>query len=201
MRPGLWQWIVCGLIAGTVTGCELPRDVTKTPRSATEQLLLSQALDRTLFDLFIPVSLQEPLVLEVTGLQSGYASSSGGDLLFVKDVVSARLGGLGYRMVNSESDASFIVRVVVQSFGTNQSTTFFGMPPIQSVLIPFSLPQLTLYQNLSQDGYIRYSLDVVERASGRLFYSTPWYHQRTFYDQYTVLFFITFRKTDLADAP
>jgi hypothetical protein len=75
------------------------------------------------------------------------------------------------------------------------------MPPIQSVLIPFSLPQLTLYQNLSQDGYIRYSLDVVERASGRLFYSTPWYHQRTFYDQYTVLFFITFRKTDLADAP
>lgn len=75
------------------------------------------------------------------------------------------------------------------------------MPPIQSVLIPFSLPQLTLYQNLSQDGYVRYAMDLIERTSGKLFYSTPWYHQQTYHDQYTIFFFITYRLTDLADAP
>lgn len=141
MWPGLRRLFVCGLIAG-IAGCELPRDITKTPRSSIEQLLLSQALDRTLFDIFLPLSLQDALVCEVTGLQSGFPAPSG-DLLFVKDIVAARLGGLGYRIVKNEQDAAFIVRVVVQSFGTNQSASFFGMPPIQSVLIPFALPQLT----------------------------------------------------------
>jgi hypothetical protein len=69
------------------------------------------------------------------------------------------------------------------------------------VLIPFSLPQLTVYQNLAQDGYVRYGVQVIERASGRLFYSTPWHSNRTYHDQYTVLFFFTWRVTDLEEAP
>jgi hypothetical protein len=75
------------------------------------------------------------------------------------------------------------------------------MPPIQSVIIPFSLPQLTVYQNLAQDGYVRYGVQVIERASGRLLYSTPWHSSRTYHDQYTVLFFFTWRMTDLEDPP
>ena len=123
------------------------------------------------------------------------------DLAFVKDAVAAHLGVLGYRVAKREEDASYRVRVVVQSFGTSQSTSFFGMPPIQSVLIPFSLPQLTVYQNLAQDGYVRYGVEVIERSTGRLFYSTPWHSHRTFHDQYTVLFFFTWRVTDLEEAP
>jgi len=180
----------------------LPREVTKTPRSAIEQLLLTQALNRSLLHIALPLSVQEPLVMDVTGLQSGFpASSWDRDLLFIKDGVASRLGVLGYRIVKNESEATYIARVLVQSFGTNQSSSFFGMPPIQSVLIPFSLPQLTIYQNLSQDGYVRFALDLIERASGRLLYSTPWYQHRTHHDQYTILFFITYRLTDLADAP
>jgi hypothetical protein len=164
--------------------------------------------------------------MEVTGLQLGYlsplvsmpsVSSSGetstiatstsayfspaGDLAFVREAMASHLGVLGYRMAKREEDASYLIRVVVQSFGTSQSTSFFGMPPIQSVLIPFSLPQLTVYQNLAQDGYVRYGLDVIERASGKLFYSTAWHSHRTYHDQYTILFFFTFRVTDLEDAP
>lgn len=188
------------LIGAGLAGCALPREVTKTPRSAVEQLLLTQALNRSLVDIMLPLARDEPVVMDVTGLQSGFSSPLS-DLVFIKDAVAARLGTLGYRVVKNEADASYVVRVVVQSFGTNQSSSFFGMPPIQSVLIPFSLPQLTIYQNLSQDGYVRYGLDVIERATGRLYYSTPWYDHRTYHDQYTILFFITYRLTDLADAP
>ena len=119
----------------------------------------------------------------------------------MKDAVATHLGVLGYRISKREEDASYLVRVVVQSFGTNQSTSFFGMPPIQSVLIPFSLPQLTIYQNLAQDGYVRYGVEVIDRTSGRLYYSTPWHSHRTHHDQYTFLFFFSFRVTDLEDAP
>src|SRR4030095_2738805 len=91
--------------------------------------------------------------------------SPAGDLAFVKDAVAAHLGVLGYRIGQQGDDASYLVGVKVQSFGPSQSTSFFGMPPVQSVLIPFSLPQLTIYQNLAQDGYVRYCVQVIERAS------------------------------------
>ncbi|HKT33728.1 MAG TPA: hypothetical protein VJR03_02770 [Nitrospira sp.] len=220
-RAILWASLV-----PLLASCTVPREVTKTARSAIEQLLLSEALNRSLLDLSLPLTLDQPLYMEVTGLQLGYlsplvplpsvsatgemsttaASTSGyfspaGDLGFIRDAVAAHLGMLGYAIAKREQDASYVVRVVVQSFGTSQSISFFGMPPIQSVLIPFSLPQLTVYQNLAQDGYVRYGIEVVERVSGRLFYSTPWHSHRTYHDQYTILFFFTFRVTDLEEAP
>ncbi|MDF2458647.1 MAG: hypothetical protein K0S79_1063 [Nitrospira sp.] len=205
-----------------LASCALPREITKTPRSAIEQLLLTQALNRSLLDLRLPVSPAEPLYMKVSGLQLGYMSpllplasgssatatpptegyfSPAGDLAFISDAVASHLAVLGYRLSTHEDEAAYLVRVVVQSFGTVQATSFFGMPPIQSVLIPFSLPQLTIYQNLSQDGYIRYGVEVVERASRRLVYTTPWHSHRTYHDQYTILFFFSFRMTDLDEAP
>jgi hypothetical protein len=219
--------VIWASIVPLLASCALPREITKTPRSAIEQLLLTQALNRSLLDVRLPVSRAEPLYMEVSGLQLGYmapllplapgftASQStsiasppaegyfapSGDLAFIRDAVASHFAVLGYRVLKREEEASYLVRIVVQSFGTNQSTSFFGMPPIQSVLIPFSLPQLTIYQNLSQDGYVRYGVEVVERASGRLFYTTPWHSHRTYHDQYTFLFFFTFRMTDLDEAP
>jgi len=218
--------VLCASMAVLLASCTLPREITKTARSAIEQLLLAEALNRSLLGVTLPVSVDEPLYMEVTGLQLGYLSplvplpamsslaetsttasgtsgvfSPAGDLAFVKEAVASHLGVLGYRMAKREEDAAFLVRVVVQSFGTSQSTSFFGMPPIQSVLIPFSLPQLTVYQHLAQDGYVRYGVHVIDRASGRLVYSTAWHSHRTYHDQYTLLFFITFRATDLEDPP
>ena len=223
---GLARAVLWASMVPLLASCTLPREVTKTARSAIEQLLLSEAVNRSLLDVALPIPLDAPLYMEVTGLQLGFLSplvpltsvsasgesnttasstsayfSPAGDLAFVKDAVAAHLGVLGYRISRREEDASYLVRVVVQSFGTNQSTSFFGMPPVQSVLIPFSLPQLTIYQNLAQDGYVRYGIEVIERTSGRLFYSTKWQSHRTYHDQYTLLFFITFRVTDLEDAP
>lgn len=212
-------------ITTLLAGCFSPHEITKTPRSAIEQLLLSQALNRSLLEISVPLSTAEPLYIEVTGLQLGYmapllpmSTNSGAlsssamstssayfapanDLVFIRDAVAGHLGVLGYRVLKEEQDATYVVRVVVQSFGTNQSSSFFGLPPIQSVIIPFSLPQLTVYQNLAQNGYVRYGVEVIERSTGRLYYSTPWYSQRTYHDQYTLLFFVTFRSTDLDQAP
>ena len=222
----LTRAILCASIVLLIASCTIAREITSPAPSAIEQLLLAEPLNRSLLDVALPLSIDEALYMEVSGLQLGYltplvalpsVSSSGetntttsstsgyfspaGDLAFVKDAVGAHLGVLGYRVAKREEDASYLVRVVVQSFGTSQSISFFGMPPVQSVLIPFSLPQLTIYQNLAQDGYVRYGVQVIERASGRLYYSTPWHSHRTYHDQYTFLFFFTFRVTDLEEAP
>ena len=206
--------VLIGMLS-CIAGCAMPREITKTPRSAIEQLLLAEALHRSLLDIAIPVPQQSPLFMGVTGLQQGVFAPSGLnglsgpialitpslDLIFIKDLVATRLGSMGHRILKNEQDARYVIQIVVESFGTNQSSSFFGLPAIQSVVIPFSLPQLALYQNLSQVGFIRYSLNVIERTTGLLFHSTPWYQHSTFHDQYTVLFFFTFRRTDLVEAP
>lgn len=219
-RTGMHVTAVCGLVAAWclcgLAGCGFVQEVSKTPRTATEQLLLSQAVEGALADLALPLPEGTSVSLEISGLQTdrahlhldeedvkfGVIDSPSWDLAFVRDLVAGRLGELGYRIqTRPDGGATHVVRVLVQAMGTNQGKTFFGMPSVQSVLIPFSLPQLTLYQELSQLAHVRFHVQIFETATGRFIDSTPMLRGSTYYDQYTVLFFITFKITDLIAPP
>jgi len=95
----------------------------------------------------------------------------------------------------------YLARVVVEAFGTTQGLTFFGMPPVQSVIIPFSLPALTLYKAEGQKGYTRLHIDFFEYQSGKFVGTSPTIIGRTYYNQYTLMFFFTWQTTDLLAAP
>lgn len=208
---GLAVWCLVGL-----GGCALMQEVSKTPRTATEQLLLSQAAEQALAGLALSLPEGTSVSLEVGGLQTdraqlhideqddkfGVINNPSWDLAFVRDLVAGRLGELGYRIRSrTHEDVTHVVRVLVQAIGTNQGKTFFGVPPVQSVLVPFALPQLTLYQKLDQLAHVRLHLQVFEAATGRFIDSTPMLRGNTYYDQYTVLFFFTFKITDLIAPP
>jgi hypothetical protein len=198
-----------------VAGCALTQEVSKTPRSATEQLLLTQAVERALEGLAVPLSDGATIRVEVSGLQTdrahlhldeevrtfGVIDSPSWDLGYLRDMVAGRLGELGFVPAQRDEEAAYLARIMVQSMGTNQEKTFFGMPPIQSVLIPFSLPALTLYQELGQLAHVRLHLDLYEAATGRYIRRTDYVSAKTYYNQYTVFFFFTFRSTDLVDPP
>lgn len=202
-------------LLAVMSGCALPQEVTKTPRSAIEQLLLTQAVERALEGLTVPLPEGEAVRLEVSGLQTdrahlhvdeqdesfGIIDSPSWDLTFIRDAVGGRLGELGYRVRKRDEDAAYLVRVMVQVMGTNQGKTFFGIPPIQSIIIPFALPALTFYQILDQLAHVRLHLEVFQTATGRFVRSTPWVAGTTYYNQYTVLVFFTFRTTDLIGPP
>jgi hypothetical protein len=204
-------WCLFGL-----AGCALVQEVSKTPRTATEQLLLSHAIEQALAHLALPLPQDTSVFLEVSGLQTdraqlhldeqndklGVIDNPSWDLAFVRDLVAGRLGELGYRIqTRTNEEVTHVVRVLVQAIGTNQGKTFFGMPPIQSVLIPFSLPQLTLYQELSQLAHARFHVQISEKTTGRYVDATPMLRGNAYYNQYTVLFFFTFKSTDLIAPP
>lgn len=208
--PYLWMIVSVLLI---LPGCALQQEISRTPRTAVEQLLLGQALERALDKLSLPIPEGASLMVEASGLQTdrahlqminqerGVVGNLAWDLSFVRDVAAARLGEMGYHIRTHASEATYLVRVMVQSLGTDQGLTFFGMPSIQSVLIPFALPELTVYRKQNQLAYARVKLDIFDIATGRLIRSTPWWVGETFYNQYTILFFIFFRTTDLTDPP
>jgi hypothetical protein len=210
-------WHRCVIAACCVlsVGCALTQEVSKTPRNAIEQLLLSQALDQALVGFVVPIPEGEPVRVEVSGLQTdrthlhldeenarfGVLENPSWDFTFVRDMVAGRLGALGYRVQKSEEEARYLVRVLVHAMGTNQGKTFYGIPSIQSVVIPFAFPQITLYQKLEQLAHVRLHLDIFEVGTGRFIESTLWTAGSTYHNQYTVLFFFSFRKTDLIALP
>ena len=69
------------------------------------------------------------------------------------------------------------------------------------MLIPFSLPALTLYSAEGQKGYAMLHVDSFEYRSGKLVGSSPTIIGRTYYNQYTLLFFFTWQTTDLSAPP
>ena len=144
---GPYPWIIVSALL-IFPGCAPQQEISRTPRTAIEQLLLGQALERAVDKLSLPIPEGASLLVEASGLQTdrahlhlmnqerGVVDNLYWDLSFVRDVTSTHLGKLGHRIRTHESEATYLVRVMVQSLGTNQSLTFLGMPAVQSVLYP-----------------------------------------------------------------
>ena len=195
-----------------VGGCSLEQELSRTPRTAVEQVLLTQAVTHALTNLTLRLPAGVNVELDATGLESdrsrlrmtnsdlGTLNSPNRDILYIRDTVAAELGRRGYLVRARDMETPYLVRVMAESFGTMQGVTFFGMPPVQSVLIPFALPELTLYKQENQSGYARLHLDIYDNRTGEFLGSSATLVGRTFYNQYTLLFFLTWNRTDI-DAP
>lgn len=182
------------LVLFTLSACGVSRDASKSPRAATEQLLLSQAVERSFEEVSIPLLKDAAVVMEVAGLTS--------DQFYVRDAVAGHLAAThGVRLVERREQAKYVVRVLVQALGTELDQSFFGMPQVQGGLIPIALPELPIYKFIREIGYVRYALNIYDAATGQLALATPWYTKTAAWRQYTILFFLTFRTSTLTDPP
>jgi len=201
------------IVTALVTGCALEQEVSRTPRTAVEQVLLTQAVEKALVNLSVQLPEGVNVDMDVTGLESdrsrldmtntgqGTINRPSRDILYIRDAVAAELGRRGYRVSAQGAESPYLVRVMAESFGTMQGNVFVGMPPVQSVLIPFSLPELTLYKRQSQSGYVRLHMDVYDNRTGEFLGSTPKLIGRAYFNQYTVLILATWLRTDVTAYP
>lgn len=172
-------------------GCSAAQKTTVTPRSAWEQLLLTQSLERTLGSATIPLHPGESVSVEATGLT--------GDKDFAREFVVGWLRQKGLQ-VRTESP-KYQIRIILHAFGTEQSETFFGIPAIQSSIIPFALPELSIYKDVKQRGYTRLNLEVSDKKSGALIATSPAYEGDVYFNQYTFLFVLGHSSTDVVPPP
>jgi len=75
---------------------------------------------------------------------------------------------------------------MVESLGTMQGLTLIGLPPIQSTVIPFSLPELALYKFQKQSGYARLHVDMFDNRTGEFVGSSATIIGRTYYDMISI---------------
>jgi len=184
------------LLLGTlllVSGCVGLREPGKPLRTAISQLLLSQALERTLDGISLPVPGGAAVLVEAVGITRDYTP----DQEYARKVVALHLARQGFRLAQNEAEATYRITIVLQTFGTEQGVSFLGIPPLQSIFLPFPIPEMALYKSVNEKGFARMSVNVIESATGTLISSGPWYGAATYYNQYTVLFAIMFHLTDL----
>ncbi len=174
-------------------GCSSSREITNSPRHAIEQLLLSQSMERTFDDFSLPTLKGAAIVIEVEGTSP--------DLAIAKALLREELGRQGAHVRDQREQAQYVVKLTVHSIGTEQATTLVGMPATSGGLLPISLPELALYKVTRQKGYARYSLGVFDLGTGKMVLAMPWRAGTSYYNFFTVLFFISFTATDLVLSP
>lgn len=187
------------LLVGILTGCgamnAIPPPASPTP---VQQFLMAQAVERSLHGentMPIPLTSGDTVSLEIAGLsvEKGLAVAQE----FLKGAIGGWLGERGLQIVMDPAKAKYRIHILVQAFGTEQRSSLFGIPPIQSTVVPIAVPEIAIYASQKLSGYTRFRLDIYERATGQFIRSTPWFQGSTYFNEYTILFFFDFEFTDL----
>lgn len=190
--PG-WHVLVVMLLA-SVWGCALNYETTKSARSPLEQMLMTQALQRSLVDVVAPVRARQSVAVEAVGLT--------GDQAFFVSQIEKWLVREGFDVPkDKDGKENLVARVTIEAFGTIQDGTFFGIPPVSGGLLPLALPELAFYKATRQRGVSRFSIDFVDKKSGHIIRSTAVHEGDAYYNMYVFLFAFSINSTDMTPPP
>ncbi len=175
------------------TGCAIPGRAPRALRSPLEQLLLSQAIERSAAKVTLGLPEGTRVVLDSSGLSE--------DHLFVADVVEGWLGRQGLVIREEGDEAQYRLRMIVQSVGNDQDINFFGMLATRSQWLPIALPEIALYKKNREEGFARLYFDIFEAADGQYVRSPSPVDGTVQQTRYTLLIVFNWRTTDMTSPP
>ncbi len=174
------------LLAWPQLGCVAVRQVSHTPRTATEQLLVSEAVERAVADLAWP---------ELSGRRISIATVSlvGADADYLRAVAEARARALGARIVEP-AEAELRFELLVGMLGTVFREAEFGIPSLPT---PFGVttPSIPFFKAVRQHGWVKLRSTAHDGEGSHRFESDPLV-QHTRFDVYSVFFF-AYRSNDV----
>lgn len=172
------------------SGCATAkRTGTETARSATEQLLLSTAAERSATRMEGLDFLGVPLYLEVTGLTK--------DADFAKDTVASELQARGAVIVTEVTKAMYTVKILVQAFGTDQTESFLGIPAMNAIV---PIPEIALFKRRRQTARSRLRYTVIDTRTGQTVGQAREAEGKTTSTRWTILLF-AFEWSDVVGLP
>ncbi len=151
--------------ACALVGCGTTRS-TDTARTATEQLLISDAIDRAVQSVHFGVLAGQTVYLD---------DSEMGDVVDREYLVSTlrqHLLASGCILRNRRDEADFVVEARVGAIGTDRNDLLFGIPatnvpqilPLQGV--PSAIPEVPLAKRRDQRGIAKIAVFAYHRATG-----------------------------------
>ena len=175
------------LLCVSQVGCLYTRYATDTKRSATEQLLVSESIDRVIGELAIPDEVSgRAVAVEIAAVETA-------DTGYLKAALEQRLGAAGAR-VTAAAEAELVLTAIVGAIGTVSRKASFGLPslPIPSI---GATPELPFVSVVRQRGWTRLRVVLRSRDGGQLA-SSGQAMARARFDVISILF-IELRRNDV----
>lgn len=150
--------IAVSLFTVTSAGCSSTK-TSNTPRTAREQMLLSNAVDQSLNKIdFSPLGGQRVFIDE-TWLDAV-------DKKYIVGSLRHRILLAGAQLTTGADDADVVMEVRSGGVGTDSSESFVGIP---EVTLPgmLTLPEIRIAERRSQYGYAKLGLVLRDAQSGR----------------------------------
>ncbi|HEY3762691.1 MAG TPA: DUF6655 family protein [Verrucomicrobiae bacterium] len=175
------------------TGCASYVE-TNPPRSYTEQLLISTAMDRALTNGDWTVFNNKKVFVDSTYFASYDQQYALGD---IRDALSSA----GALLVNNVTNSDIVVEARSGALSVDASGTFFGIPAF-GVPVPLSgglsIPEMPFYKSTKQNSLGKIALLAYDTKTGRHVYSTGSMVGKA-YNYHRAIFFISWWRTDIPE--
>ena len=187
------RWLKCAwVLALVVAGCATPR-TTDTPRTATEQLLLSAAADYALPKMDLSPLAGKKVYLDTSNFE-------GTDKGYVIGAVAGRLNAQGAHIAPSAEKADAILALHCGALSTDRGDFLLGIPVLE-VPLPFGgtikTPELALLKRTHRVGIVKLGGHAHDAATGEHLLSVGPLDGQSRYDMWTIML-VTF---DVSNIP
>lgn len=194
LKRSAWIMLVVSQLAFILmVGCTSIR-MTQTPRSILEQQLEIQALERAVSQLSIEQLKGKSVSLEIFGL-----SENDNDLPFAIEFIHVWLVKQGIHVAQDQEAIDLLLKVFVKVLAVDQAEVLIGTPEFTFLGIP--IPAIAFYRHLLNRGRVDLQMYVFDQKSATLIDELPVSFGKAKYDRYTVLFIISWTKSDLDNLP
>lgn len=169
------------LILLCLAGCASIR-VTDPPRSATEQFLLSQAVEKAVGQLSVD-ALRDRLVYVDTRFlpdaqnradPQNLVFQQNQEFLFLAAEVRAKLLGSGVRLAEKKEESQIVLELRSQGVGIDRTEFLLGLPAVVlgdatgSANVPVATPELSIVKRTTQKGFAAVAFSAYWRQTGEL---------------------------------
>jgi len=152
----------------TLVGCGTTK-WTDTSRSATEQLLISDAMDRAVSRLDFRALAGKEVWLDTKALQKATDSA------YLISTLRQHMLASGCILQGKEDDATYVVEVRTGAVGTDHHELVYGVPrvdipaliPVSGVGVPSNIPEIKLVTRTDQRAVVKLAVFAYNRETGR----------------------------------
>jgi hypothetical protein len=188
--------LALGLVVLGLGACTTIRE-TAPQRTATEELLVSTAVDRAMAQVNLKISPGAKVFVSADQLQGS------DDGKYATSQMKERLLSEGARLVDDKGKADAIVEIRAGALSIDDRQTLIGIDSFDAP-VPFAgqamkVPQIALYSDKERQGVAKIAAFGYNTSDGKLINLTgPQFGYAHQYER-TILFFFTWHSTDLPE--
>jgi hypothetical protein len=170
--------------------CAITDRIT-VPRTAIEQIISTEAIDRALAQIQWPEVAGKKLLVQVGGPQESL------DRDYLLRSVEVQIAARGGIVVDDEDEADSELNVLVGAVGIDVDGRFVGVRGAGgSSLIPFTIPELALYKTVRLDGFAKTEIALLDHKEGGVVHRSGPTYGLTYGQSRTLFFVFRSRWTD-----